>query len=573
MSGDTGKSEELNTKEVKTGVFVCHCGSNIAGLLDCEALVEYASKLPNVVFAKNNLYTCSEAGIGEIMNAIKEQGLTRVVVASCSPRTHMPLFKSACAEAGLNPYLFEMANIRDQCSWVHMQEKADANIKARDLIRMAVAKAEYLHPQQDIEASLVRKALVIGGGIAGLSATVALANMGTEVILVEKAAELGGLLRRINRVGPRGDKASELLGKLVEQVKAKPQVTTLLESEVAAVGGVVGNYEVTLRDKGGAEQKETVGCIVVATGAVPFTPEGLYGYNGKNVITQMELEERLRDGTLDAKRILMIQCVGARSPERTYCARICCQTAIKNALYIKELNPEAYVHILYRDIQMYGTDNERMLWDSRGKGVHYDIYSEEQPPVVKDGVVEVYQPLLGEVEQIPFDLLVLSTPLVAPQDSPAVANLMRIPVDQNGFFMEAHAKLRPLDFASDGIFLCGTARYPATVREAQAQGLGAASRAGTVLSKDKLVFSALVSYVTEKCDGCALCVDLCPYYAISIEEFEDEGGRKRKRVKSDNILCKGCGVCAATCPKGGIIVHGFTAEQVRAQVDAALEAV
>jgi len=350
-------------------------------------------------------------------------------------------------------------------------------------------------------------------------------------------------------------------------------VTTLLESEVAAVGGVVGNYEVTLRGRAGAEQKVSVGCIVVATGAVPFIPEGMYGYNGKNVITQIELEEKLRDGTLGAKRIVMIQCVGARSPERTYCARICCQTAIKNALYIKELNPEAYVHILYRDIQMYGTDNERMLWDSRGKGVRYDIYTQERPPVVKDGVVEVYQPLLGEVEEIPFDLLVLSTPLVAPSDSAAVANLMRIPVDQNGFYLEAHAKLRPLDFASDGIFLCGTARYPATVREAQAQGLGAASRASTVLSKEKLVFSALVSYVTEKCDGCALCIDLCPYYAISIEECEDEDGRKHKRVKSDNILCKGCGVCAATCPKGGIIVHGFTGEQIRAQVDAALEAV
>jgi heterodisulfide reductase subunit A len=213
-----------------------------------------------------------------------------------------------------------------------------------------------------------------------------------------------------------------------------------------------------------------------------------------------------------------------------------------------------------------------MLWESRGKNVRYDIYNEERPPVVKDNVVEVYQPLLGEVEEIPFDLLVLSTPLVAPEDAPAIANLMRIPVDQNHFFLEAHAKLRPLDFATDGIFLCGTARYPATVREAQAQGLGAASRAATVLSKDKLVFSALVSYVTEQCDGCALCIDLCPYYAITVEEFE-EGGRTRKRVKSDNILCKGCGVCAATCPKGGIIVHGFTSEQIRAQVDAALEAI
>jgi heterodisulfide reductase subunit A2 len=572
MSGDTGKTEELNSKDVKTGVFVCHCGSNIAGLLNCEALTEYAATLPNVVYAKNNLYTCSEAGIAEITNAIKEQGLTRVVVASCSPRTHMPLFKSACAEAGLNQYLFEMANIRDQCSWVHMQEKADANLKARDLIRMAVAKATFLEPQQDFESSLVRRALIIGGGIAGLSAAGALADMGMDVVLVEKQAEVGGLLRRINRIGPRGEVASEVIGDLAAQVKAKPKVKTLLESEVTAVGGVVGNYEVKIREKDGTELQETVGCIIVATGAVPFMPSGLYGYNGKNIITQIELEEKLRDGAVDAKRVVMIQCVGARSPERAYCARICCQTAIKNAIYIKELNPDAYVHILYRDIQMYGTENERMLWESRGKGVRYDVYNVESPPVVKENVVEVYQPLLGEVEEIPYDLVVLSTPLVAREDAPALANLMRLPVDQNHFFLEAHAKLRPLDFATDGIFLCGTARYPATAGEAQAQGLGAASRAATVLFKDKLVTSALVSYVTQKCDGCALCIDLCPYYAISIEEFEEEG-RTRKRVKSDSILCKGCGVCAATCPKGGIIVHGFTSVQLEAQVDAALEAV
>jgi len=322
MSGDTEKTAELNTKDARIGVFVCHCGSNIAGLLDCAGLAEYASGLPNVVFTKNNLYTCSEAGIAEIMNAIKEHGLTRVVVASCSPRTHMPLFKSACAEAGLNQYLFEMANIRDQCSWVHAQDRDLAMVKAEDLIRMAVAKARFLEPAEDIESSLVRRAVVIGGGVAGLSAAGALADMGMEVILVERQAELGGLLRRINRIGPGGEKASELVGTLVAEFKSKPRAKALLESEVSAVSGVVGNYEVTIRDKSGELQTETVGCIVVATGALPFTPEGLYGYNGKNVITQIELEEKLRDGTLDAKRVVMIQCVGARSPERTYCSRI-----------------------------------------------------------------------------------------------------------------------------------------------------------------------------------------------------------------------------------------------------------
>ena len=346
----------------------------------------------------------------------------------------------------------------------------------------------------------------------------------------------------------------------------------MLGTEVVSVGGVIGNYEVTVRDRDGVEVRETVGCIVVATGAVPFKPEGLFGYNGRNVITQIELEEKMRNGPLDAKNVVMIQCVGARSNERPYCSRICCVTAVKNALYIKEQDPEAQVHVLYRDIQMYGAENEQLLWEARSKGVRFDVYNVDRPPVVKEGKVEIYEALLSETEEIPCDLVVLSTPLVAPEGSPALANLMRIPVDQNNFFLEAHAKLRPLDFATDGIFLCGTARYPATAGEAQAQGLGAASRAGTVLLKDKLVTSALVSQVTDRCDGCGYCIDLCPYDALTLEEYE-EGGQKRKRNKSDKILCKGCGLCAATCPKGGVVVLGFTRKQLEAQVDAALEAI
>ena len=566
----SGNGSEKTAGEARVGVFVCHCGSNIAGYLDCVELTEFAATLPNVAYAKNNLYTCAESGIAEIKKAIAEHGLTRVVVASCSPRTHMPLFKSACGEAGLNPYLFEMANIRDQCSWVHMQERGEAQIKAMDLIRMAVAKATLLSPQEDIESSLVKKAMVLGGGVAGLSASAALADMGVGVLLVEREPQLGGLLNRINRIGPSGEKASDIVAGLVEAVKKQPNVSLRLETELAAVGGVVGNYEVTLRAKDGAESTEVVGAIVVATGAVPLKPEGLFGYNGKNVITQIELEERLRDGKLDAERIVMIQCAGSRAPERKYCARICCLTAVKNALAIKQANPEAQVHVLYRDIQMYGAENEDLLWQSRGIGVRYEVYGKETPPVVKDGVVRIDEPLTGMTVEIPYDLVVLSTPLVAREDAAAIANLMRIPVDQNSFYMEAHAKLRPLDFATDGIFLCGTARYPATVGEAQAQGLGAAARADTILSKDKLVFSALVSYVTDRCDGCAMCLDVCPYHAITLEEYEGNG-RMLKRVKTDSILCKGCGVCAATCPKGGVRVHGFTHEQIKAQIDALLQ--
>jgi heterodisulfide reductase subunit A len=565
----SGNGESKSMTEARIGVFVCHCGSNIAGYMDCEALTKYAGTLPNVVYAKNNLYTCSESGIGEIQAAIKEHGLTRVVVSSCSPRTHMPLFKSACAEAGLNQYLFEMANIRDQCSWVHMQEREAAQAKAMDLIRMAVAKAALLTPQEDIESSLVKKALVLGGGVAGIAAASALGDMGVKVFLVERAEELGGLLKRLNRVGPTHEHAMNLLVDVIGKVKANPNIKLHLQTELTAVGGVVGNYEVTLRDNNGAETKEIVGAIVVATGAVPLKPEGIFGYNGKNVITLVELEEMLRDRKFDAKNVVMIQCVGARCEERKYCSRICCLTAVKNSVLIKARDPETHVTILYRDIQMYGTDNEKLLWDSRGRGVRYDIYDAATPPVVKDGVVELYQPLTGMTVEIPCDLVVLATPLVAPEDSQAIANLMRIPVDQNNFFMEAHAKLRPLDFATDGIYLAGTARYPATVPEAEAQGLGAAARAYTILSKDKLIFSALVSYVTDRCDGCALCVDVCPYFAIKLEEYE-QNGRVQKRVKTDSILCKGCGVCAATCPKGGVRVHGFNKEQILAQVDALL---
>jgi heterodisulfide reductase subunit A len=356
---------------------------------------------------------------------------------------------------------------------------------------------------------------------------------------------------------------------MINKIDSTPNIKVRLQTELTGVGGVVGNYEVSLKQDG-AETKEIVGSIVVATGAVPLKPEGLFGYDGKKVITQFELEGMLNDGSLSAKNIVMIQCAGARSAERSYCARICCLTAVKNSIYIRAHDPHANVHILYRDIQMYGTENEKLLWDSRGQGVKFDIYDAATPPVVKDGVVELYQPLTGMTVEIPYDLVVLSTPLVAPADSPAVANFMRIPIDGNKFFLEAHAKLRPLDFATDGIYLAGTARYPATVPEAEAQGLGAAARANTVLSKDKLVFSALVSHVTDRCDGCGLCVELCPYKALSLEEYEKEG-RKCKRNRSDNILCKGCGLCAATCPKGGIVVHGFTRRQLEAQVDAALE--
>jgi len=557
MSGKESQQEEM-----RIGVFICDCGSNIAGHLDCTAVTEYASTLPGVVYAKENLYTCSEAGIGEIQNGIKEHNLNRVVVASCSPRTHQPLFQSSCAAANLNPYLFEMVNIRDQCSWVHMQERNEATEKAKDLVRMGVSKAAFLEPQQDIEASLIPRVLVIGAGVAGLSAAETLADMGLDVVLVEKEAEAGGLLRNINRLAPYGGKASDRIAEMIAAVKAKPNLTLYLGSLVKDIGGYIGNFEITIRPKEGDPVQEKVGCVVVATGAVPLKPEGLYGYNGKNVITQMELEGCLLKGPVDAKRIVMIQCVGARSPEREYCSRICCQTAVKNARLIKEQNPEAYVHILYRDMQMYGTENEQMLWDARGEGVRFDVFSPDQPPAVEDGKVSFYQSLTGRNVEIPCDLTVLSTPLVARDDVSSLSQLLRVPVDQNGFFLEAHAKLRPLDFATDGIFVCGSARYPANVEEARSQGLGVSSRIATILFKDKLVTSAIVAEIDPAtCVGCMGCMDMCPYGAIDYLPEE-------KICQVNRILCKGCGSCASTCPSQSAMLKGFKPDQLLAQIRA-----
>jgi len=553
-------------EDIRVGVFICHCGSNIAGYLDCEAVTRNAAALPRVVYAKNNLYTCSEAGLAEIRNAIAEHKLNRVVVASCSPRTHQPLFCSTCAQAGLNPYLFEMVNIRDQCSWVHMQDRERATSKAMDLVRMGVAKAIFLEAQRDIESSLVRKALVIGGGIAGLSAAEAFADMGIEVLLIEKEAQYGGLLQHLYRLAPEGVHAKELIEGIVQRVTAKPQVRGFLSAQVVAVDGVIGSYRISIQQADRDVLQETVGCIVVATGAVPFQPDSRYGYNGRSVITQAELEEKLAAGPLDAKRVVMIQCVGARVPEREYCARICCLTAVKNALYLKEANPVVQVHILYRDIQMYGAENERMLWQSRGRGVRFDVYDEQRPPQVGESAVEFYQPLTGEMQMLPYDLVVLSTPLVASSGARSLARLMRIPMDQNDFFMEAHAKLRPLDFATDGIFLSGSARYPATVAEARAQGLGAAARAATVLFKEKLVTSALVAEINpETCVGCQGCLAVCPYGAIGYIP-------ERGICEVNTILCKGCGNCASTCPSQSAVLKGFTPKQLLRQIRAVVNA-
>ena len=553
-------------EDIRIGVFVCDCGSNIAGYLDCPDLAEYSKTLPNVVYVKENLYTCSEAGINEIKNAIKEEKLNRVVVASCSPRTHEPLFRESCAEAGLNPYLFEMVNIRDQCSWVHMQERDDGNQKAMDLIRMGVAKAALLQPQEPIQSEMDPKALVIGGGISGMTSALVLANRGYQVFLVEKSKELGGLLRNLHKLAPANVDAQELLAKQADAVKSHENIRLLTSTTIKEIQGYIGHYNVTVSTNG-TEDNFGVGVIIIATGAKVFRPEGLYNYDGKRVITQFELEALFRNNKFKANHVVMIQCVGARNEERKYCSRICCMTAIKNAIAIKEKNPKASVHVLYRDIQAYGTENEALYQRSKQLGVRYIKYDQEKPPEVNKDGVKVYHHLLGRELELPQDLVVLSTPLIAGEDNEKLSKLLRVTLDANKFFLEAHVKLKPLDFATDGIYLCGNAHYPATIREAVSQALGAASRASIPLSKGTMTVEPIVSILADEdaCRGCGLCVALCPYGALEIVKTE-----KGRKVRVIPVACKGCGVCAATCYQHALSINSYTDQQVEEQIRAFL---
>lgn len=554
-------------EDIRIGVFICHCGSNIAGYLDMEALEEFAKKLPHVTFVQRNLYTCSEGGINEIKKGIQEQDLNRVVVASCTPRTHEPLFRSSCGEVGLNPYLFEMVNIRDQCSWVHMKDKEQGTAKAKDLIRMGVAKAALLEPQEPIISEVTTRALVIGGGIAGMTAALAIARRGYEVVLVEREASLGGMLNALNQVGPTMMEASDLVQEKVKAIREHSRITVFTKAQVTEVQGFIGKYHADIETESGVK-KIDVGVVIVATGGRALVPEGLYGYDGKRVVNQLELESLLKGGLRpDVQNVVMIQCVGSRNKERPYCSRICCQTAVKNAMLVREQNPEARVCILYRDMQMYGVENEEMFRDSKKKGVRYINYTPEEPPRVEDDKVQVYHALLGRHMDLPADLVVLSTPLVSHEDAETTSQLLRVPIDENGFFLEGHVKLKPLDFATDGVFLCGSARFPSNIREAVAQGLGAASRASIPLSKGSVEVEPIISVLADEdaCRGCGLCVALCPYGALEIQQTE-----KGRKVHVIDVACKGCGVCAATCYQHALSINSFTDQQIGAQVDAFL---
>ncbi len=557
---------EVSGQEPRVGVFVCHCGINIGGTVDVPSAVAYAKTLPGVVYAGENLFTCSSDTQEKIKEKIKEFNLNRVVVASCTPRTHEPLFQNTIREAGLNSYLFEMANIRDQCSWIHMHEPEKATKKAKDLVRMAVAKARLLEPLKRSQLEVKHSAIVIGGGVAGMTAALDVAEQGFAVNLIEKEGQLGGNLARLYH--KEGDKKPrDFMNELIGKVRDSKNITVHLNSEVKDVGGFVGNFKVKTTD-GEVEG----GAIIVATGANEYRPtEYLYGQD-QRVMTQLELEKKLEGGPLDAKRVVMIQCVGSRNEKIPYCSRICCTTAVKNAIAIKKASPATEVYVLHKDIRTYGFREEQYR-EAGLLGVNFLRFPEDAMPKVetKGGKLQViaHDTMIGEDVAINADLVVLSAGVRPNEGNEELAKLLKVPLNKDGFFLEAHMKLRPVDFATEGIFLAGAAHWPKFVDEVIAQADGAATRAMTIISKDRLETEGIIAAVNEMvCNGCGVCEPVCEYKAITLVK-DDKNPEKTKALVNEG-LCKGCGACVAACPSGAMEQKGFKNEQMYAMIDAAL---
>ncbi|SMB98087.1 NADPH-dependent glutamate synthase beta chain [Thermanaeromonas toyohensis ToBE] len=562
---------DVSLEEPRVGVFICHCGINIAGVVDVPAVVEFARQLPHVVYAENNLYTCSQDTLKKIKEIIQEHRLNRVVVASCTIRTHQPLFRETLREAGLNPFYFEMANIRDQCSWVHRQEPDMATEKAKDLVRMAVAKVikhEALHLQP---VPVVRRALIVGGGVAGLTAALTIADQGYDVYVVEKEEELGGYARYL-RFTLEGSDVQSFLKDLISQVRAHPRIQVYTSAQVEEFGGHQGHFLTTISQ--GAPGREHIrrtiklehGVIIIATG-IKEASTSEYGLGqDPRVITNTHLEQELAEGRFNVqanKQVVFIQCVGSREGERLYCSRTCCGQSLKNALKIKELNPEAKVYILYRDMRTYGF-MEDYYRKAREMGVIFIQYDLTAKPVIRQREIglleiEVKDPSSGKTLVLWPDQVVLATGAVAPEGIERLATLFKLPLNEDGFFVETHAKLAPIDFPSAGIFLCGAAHSPKSLAEAIAQAQGAAARACTILAKEHLLVGGVVAVVDEtKCAACLTCVRVCPYSVPRINE--------RNVAEINAVQCQGCGTCAGECPAKAIQLQHYKDEQLLAKV-------
>ena len=562
------EERDVSEEDVRVGVFACHCGANIGRVVDIPGLVEYSKTLKNVCHAEEGLFICSTDAAAQIANTIRDKGLNRVVVAACTPRTHEPLFRDTLREGGINQYFFDMANIREHCSWVHSKQKEEATAKAKDIVRMSVARTVNLEPLQEFELPVNKRCLVVGGGLAGMTSALGLARQGFEVHLVERDTDLGGMARRIHHT-LEGLDVQQYLRDLIREVYQHPLIHVSHSAVITDVSGYVGNFITTVESEGRTIEVRH-GATILATGAEEHKPtQYLYGED-ERVMTQLELEgliaskeERLQS----AESLVMIQCVGCRQEDRNYCARVCCGQAVKNALKLRAMNPQVDIYVLFRDMRTYGfaEDYYREAAENNVRFVRWEPESRPQVEADVDALqVTVKDLVLGQELVIEADLVVLSAAVVPSAGSVEAARLYKVAMNPDGFFQEAHVKLRPVDFAADGVFLCGTAHYPKHISESVGQALGAAGRAGALLSQDTVTASGSVCDVAEDaCVSCGACISACTYGAI-----EFHGTPKKARVNP--VLCKGDGLCNAKCPTNAIILKHFTDVEIMQQIDAAL---
>ncbi|MFN2267081.1 MAG: CoB--CoM heterodisulfide reductase iron-sulfur subunit A family protein, partial [Desulfonatronovibrio sp.] len=557
------KETDIRGDALRIGVFVCSCGINIAGVVDVQDVLEYSRGIPGVVYAENNLFSCSQDTQDAMVEVIKKKNINRVVVAACTPKTHEPLFQETLEAAGLNRYLFTMANIRNQDSWVHAGDPQAATIKARDLVRMAVARAGQLKPLPEVRLEVNSKALVIGGGIAGMKAALELADQGIKTFLVEQKDQLGGNARFLGTTA-RGENISDYVKQLEERVRSHADIDLRIETSISHVDGFVGNFKTTIKN---SQKEETIehGVSIIATGASEHTPtQYSYGQDPK-IMTHLDLEQALEGGKVDPsgiRSVVFIQCVGSRDEQRPYCSRVCCTHSVKKALYFKERNPDCRVFALYRDMRTYG-ERELLFQEARKKGVIFIQFEPERGPQVQTGdelQVVAHDLILKRDLLISADLIVLAAAIV-PGDNTKLARMFKVPLNNDHWFQEAHAKLRPVDFVTDGVFMAGMAHYPKPVEESITQAQAAAARAITVLSRKELSLPGLVAVIDKtKCVSCGVCWSICPYSAISRDEHN--------QAEVNPALCKGCGLCMASCRSGAPNLGGFTQEAVMAQLEA-----
>ena len=571
---------DISGKKPRIGVFVCHCGINIGSIVDVPDVVKFSKTLPNVVYAEENLFTCSQDTQQKMKEVIKEYKLNRVVVSSCSPSTHEPLFQETLREAGLNPYLFDMANIRNHCSWVHREDKASATEKAKTLTKIAVGKSRLLDPLYSVALDVTQKALVIGGGLSGMTAAISIAEQGFKVALIERKTVLGGNLHRLNE-SIAGKKIADYLTEIKDEIDDNPLITVYVNSEIAEIDGYIGNYKTRILEKNtNTESTYEHGVIVITTGANESVPDEYYYGQCKNVMTHLDFETDFEENKASYKKlknIAMIQCVGSRDENRPYCSRVCCTQSIKNAIRLKELNPKINVYVLYRDIRTYGF-YEKFYQRARDLGVIFIKYEEDKKPVVeidskrmvledKGLKITITDHILGKELELYPDKLILASAMVPQEDAEELSQMLKLPLNEDKFFMEAHVKLRPVDFSAEGVFLAGLAHSPKGIEETVSQAKAAAERACSIICSNEYISEANIANVDlDICAGCGMCVSVCPYDA---PDLFWQNGKEYAHINS--ALCKGCGSCASVCPSGAMQQLGYKEEQTLAMLNEALE--